>query len=70
MDVNDNACPQDERGALEFIASMLAPTGITVLTMIVLAPHWSMDPFGSGRVLRHFIGALKQQSLVIYSSSQ
>ncbi|MCP2068355.1 UNVERIFIED_ORG: hypothetical protein J2Y84_003681 [Pseudomonas reinekei] len=28
MVINDNACELDERGALESIASRLAPTGI------------------------------------------
>ncbi|MCP2067365.1 UNVERIFIED_ORG: hypothetical protein J2Y84_002691 [Pseudomonas reinekei] len=38
MVVNDNACELDERGALESIASRLAPTGSA----------WTRSPVGAG----------------------
>ncbi|MVV49456.1 hypothetical protein EJA72_14595 [Pseudomonas sp. PB120] len=41
MEVNDNACFLDARGALKSIASKLAPTGVTYFRpgWIARAPH-------------------------------
>ncbi|MNV23915.1 hypothetical protein D3C71_1149540 [compost metagenome] len=53
MDVNDNACDLDKRGALESIASKLAPTilrppvGASLLAMVVNDNACDLDKRGA-----------------------